>query len=284
MQRIGTVIVTHNNVTMLRYLIEDLLRQTRKPDEIIIIDNASSDETEFVQSEYPQLHYIRLHENLGSAGGYHEGLKAACKYNEFIWTLDDDLILNERALEYLEKWWNILKINVPLGAVRSWIGHQPESLKPIKISGFAWRGTYIKKSVILDVGLPFKEFFLYAEDEEYSLRISKKGYNMFLIPESLIAERRVEDKMILNIFGKRSFFYKEKFRYYYAFRNQINLYLRHKESYNLFKTFCYAIKVIFLFFLIKPNKSIGIVKAILDGVWDGLISKLGKNQKYLPPC
>jgi GT2 family glycosyltransferase len=283
MQRIGTVIVTHNNVTMLRSLINDLLKQTRKPDEIIIIDNASSDETELVHSEYPQLHYIRLHENLGSAGGYHEGLKAACKYNEFIWTLDDDLMLNERALEYLEKWWNILKINAPLGAVRGLIGHQPNLLKPIKISGFAWRGTYIKKSVILDIGLPLKEFFLYAEDEEYSLRIKKKGYNMFLIPESLITEQQVDDKIFLNFFGKKSFFYKEKFRYYYAFRNQTNLYLRHKEFYKFFRTICYAIKVIFLFFLVKPNKSVGIMKAILDGVWDGLISRLGKKIKYLPP-
>ncbi len=283
MQRIGTVIVTHNNVTMLRSLIEDLFRQTRRPDEIIIIDNASSDETELVRSEYPHIHYIRLHENLGSAGGYHEGLKAACKYNEFIWTLDDDLMLNERALEFLEKWWDILKINIPLGAVRSCVGHHPELLNPIKISGFAWRGTYLKKSVILDIGLPLKEFFLYGEDEEYSLRISKKGYSMFLIPESFIAERQVKDKIFLNIFGKKRFFYKEKFRYYYGTRNQTNLYLRHREYYKLFKTIFYSIKVIFLFLFIKPDRDMGKVKAILAGLRDGLISRLGKNTKYLPP-
>lgn len=181
MQRIGTVIVTHNNVTMLRSLINDLLKQTRKPDEIIIIDNASSDETELLRSEYPHLHYIRLQENLGSAGGYHEGLKAACKNNDFVWTLDDDLIIDKNALELLERWWRILEKNYRLGAVRCTMSRSLKSLDPIKINTFAWRGTLLKKEVILDVGFPLKEYFLYAEDDEYAHRIEKNGYVMFSI-------------------------------------------------------------------------------------------------------
>lgn len=282
MRQIGTVIVTYNNATMLRSLLEDLIRQTRKPDEIIVIDNASSDNTESLIREYPSINYVRLEENLGSAGGYYEGLKTACENNDFVWTLDDDMSLNENALEVLERWWGILEKNDQLGAVRSWVGHVPDLLDPIKINSFAWRGTFIKKEVILDVGLPLKEYFLYAEDDEYGHRITKKGYNMFFIPESQITERRIEDKMIFNIWGKRRLLYKDKFRFYYAFRNQIDLSLKYKESYKLFKTFCYAIKIVFLFILIKHIKSIGIVKAVLDGVWDGLSSNLGKNQKYLP--
>jgi len=281
-QRIGTVIVTFNNATMLRSLLEDLLSQTRKPDEIIVIDNASSDDTEAMIKEYPHFRYIKFEENLGSAGGYYEGLKTACENNDFVWTLDDDMSLNENALEVLERWWYILEKNGQLGAVRSWVGHVPDLLDPIKINSFAWRGTFIKKEVIQDVGLPLKEYFLYAEDDEYGHRITKKGYNMFFIPESQITEMRIEDKMIFNVWGKRRRLYKDKFRFYYAFRNQIDLYLRYKEFYNLIKTFSYAIKVIFLIIFLKHFKGIGIIKAVLDGIWDGLSSNLGKNQKYLP--
>ena len=114
-QKIGAVIVTYNNAPMLKLLLEDLLLQTRKPDEIIVIDNASFDNTASMIREFSSIRFTRLEENLGSAGGYYEGLKIACERNDFVWTLDDDMIVNEDALEVLEKWWGILNHthNVP---------------------------------------------------------------------------------------------------------------------------------------------------------------------------
>ena len=282
LQQIGIVIVTYNNASMLRSLLEDLLDQTRKPDEIIVIDNASLDNTESMISAYPAVRYMRLKENIGSAGGYYEGLKIASENNDFVWTLDDDMIVNKDAIEVLVRWWDILEKKHRLGVIRSWIGDAPESLKPFIIDSFAWRGTFLKKEVILDVGLPLKEYFLYAEDDEYAHRIIKQGYTMLTIPESQITERRTEDKMRLHGWGRQIVLYKESFRFYYAFRNQIALYRTYKECYNLFKTFCYAVKVT-LFFILKKNlKSIDLIKSVLEGVWDGLRLNLGKNPKYLP--
>ncbi len=283
MQRIGMVIVTYNNATMLKSLLGDLNRQTRKPDEIIVIDNASTDNTQSIVKEQYRVHYIRLEENIGSAGGYHEGLKVACERNNFVWTLDDDMSVKEDAIEQLEKWWHILENDYRLAALRSWVGTLPDAAKPRKIKSFAWRGTFLKKEVIIDIGLPLKDYFLYADDEEYSRRILKKGYDMFSIPQSKIQERRTSDKIRYNRVGKKIVLYKEKFRFYYAFRNQIDMYLRHREFYNLFKTFLYAAKVVFLFIIIKPFKSIGIITSVFDGIFDGVKSNLGKNQKYLPP-
>jgi rhamnopyranosyl-N-acetylglucosaminyl-diphospho-decaprenol beta-1,3/1,4-galactofuranosyltransferase len=283
-QRIGALIVTYNNVSMLRSLLKDLLRQTRRPDEIIIIDNASSDDTARMISEYPRLRYIRLHKNEGSAGGYYAGLKTASKHNDFVWTLDDDLILGRNSLELLERWWSILEKDYPLGAVRCITSDAYRLIKPIRINTFAWRGTLLKKDVILDVGLPLKKYFLYAEDDEYGHRIIKRGYVMFYIPKSLMAERRIRDKLILDIWGRRKFYYKDGFRFYYAFRNQIDLYLRYKETFNFVKTIYYAFFVIFIYIFFKPFKSIEIINAIIDGVWDGLHSRLGKNGKYMPSC
>ncbi len=281
-QKIGVVIVTYNNAPMLKLLLEDLLLQTRKPDEIILIDNASFDNTTSMIREFSSIRYVRLEENLGSAGGYYEGLKIACERNDFVWTLDDDMIVNEDALEVLERWWDILEKDYRLGAIRSWVGYAPELFRPKKINSFAWRGTFFKREVILDIGLPLKDYFLYAEDDEYAHRIIKKEYDMFMIPESHIKERRTDDKMRFYGWGRHIVMYKETFRFYYAFRNQIDLYRTYREYYNLFKTFCYALKVVFLFILIKNLKSIDLIKSVFDGVRDGLKSNLGKNQKYLP--
>ena len=39
MNRIAAVVVTYNNNEMLRCLMEDIMAQTRLPDEIIVVDN-----------------------------------------------------------------------------------------------------------------------------------------------------------------------------------------------------------------------------------------------------
>lgn len=283
MQRVGAVIVTYNNASMLKNLLEDLLNQTRRPDEIIVIDNASSDSTEsMIKGLFLSVHYVRLDENMGSAGGYYEGIKLACENNDLVWTLDDDVFVDKNALETLMKWLDILEKSEQIGVVRSWITESPSFSIPKRIKSFAWRGTLIKKEVIESLGLPRKEYFMYADDVEYSFRIVKNGYAMFWIPESHVIEKRKDDKIRLKLFRNETIAYADKFRLYYAFRNQINLHLNYHNWADLIVSLAYAIKVIILLTLIRRLNCINEIKAVAKGVWDGLRGKLGKNQKYLP--
>ena len=82
--------MTFNNAEMLRSVIGAVVSQTRKPDEIVVIDNASPDNTREVVKEFQDIRYIRLAENTGSAGGFYEGVKIASENNDFVLTLDDD--------------------------------------------------------------------------------------------------------------------------------------------------------------------------------------------------
>ena len=51
MNKICAIVVTYNRVELLKLTIEKLLKQTRKIDEVIIINNASTDNTgEFLES------------------------------------------------------------------------------------------------------------------------------------------------------------------------------------------------------------------------------------------
>ena len=102
--KITAVIVTYNRVELLRKSVAHLLAQSRKPDSILIVDNASSDETEAfcceLMKERKEIEYLRLLENTGGAGGFYTGIKVAIKRGaDYIWGMDDDAFAQREALE-----------------------------------------------------------------------------------------------------------------------------------------------------------------------------------------
>lgn len=280
--KIGVVIVTFNNSEMLQFVIKSLLCQTRMPDEIIVIDNASSDNTGSVVKNFPQIRYVCLTENTGSAGGFYEGIRIAIEHNDFVMTLDDDIELKSNALEAMEKHIISLSREHKLGAIRCWFYGQNSFEDVRKITDFAWRGTLINRDAIVDAGLPKKEYFLYAEDVEYSYRLGQRGWDMFIVPEHLMVNRRENDGLMIKVFGRDKSVYKDKFRHYYAIRNEINMYLTYRRWRKLMGTVMVALKNIVLFVVFKRMSSFGFIEAVIRGVLDGFRSKLGKNPKYLP--
>lgn len=121
--KVSAVIVTFNRKELLIKTIQSLYNQTRKLDNIYIIDNCSTDNTyeflvdnevinddEFDESiEYIQRNgiytYIRLPENTGGAGGFSRGIKIAHQEkNDWIWIMDDDIYPHEDAMYNYEKY------------------------------------------------------------------------------------------------------------------------------------------------------------------------------------
>ena len=120
-----------------------------------------------------------------------------------------------------------------------------------RITSFAWKGTILSKGAIMDVGLPKKEYFLYAEDADYAYRINQKGWDMFIVPEHLIVDKGKKAKLKVTVFGQDSLLYKERFRFYYAFRNQIDMYLKYRMWGMLIASLIYGLKIIILFIVLK---------------------------------
>ncbi len=76
------------------------MRQTYSQYEIILVDNASYDESvSFVREHYPQTKIVVLQENTGFTGGNIEGLKIAS--GDLIVLLNNDAVLEERWLEVM---------------------------------------------------------------------------------------------------------------------------------------------------------------------------------------
>lgn len=97
-----------------------VLVQTRAPDEVIVIDNASTDRTgiaashacleyggHIVDASRPQWSYVRNERNIGLVANFNRGLAMACPNSDFVHLLmADDLILPtfyERAIEALSE-------------------------------------------------------------------------------------------------------------------------------------------------------------------------------------
>ena len=105
--KITAVVVSYNRKELLVDCIKSILSQTRKPDQVVIINNASTDGTldtlkSMGYTTNPCIFIISMEKNIGGAGGFHEGIKYAYNNNaDWIWCMDDDCIPYPDALELL---------------------------------------------------------------------------------------------------------------------------------------------------------------------------------------
>jgi rhamnopyranosyl-N-acetylglucosaminyl-diphospho-decaprenol beta-1,3/1,4-galactofuranosyltransferase len=282
MNNVAAVIVSYNNSAMLQGLLGDIASQNRPPDRIIVVDNASSDGTqEAIKTQFPDIDYIRMPENTGSAGGYHHGMKAALEKSQYIWTLDDDVRLYPDTLEELLKGFESLKRCCKLGAVRSAGATHPED-HPTRLHIISWRGALFSTEAVSEVSLPLPEYFLYGEDLDFSLRLARKGYHCFWIPTSHCVENRNKGKIETRLFSHVNKIYSSPFRLYYAFRNQTAIYLKFGAFVSFCRTLLYGLKVISFCLIARCEGKSERIRAILMGISDGLGGRLGKNPLYDP--
>jgi glycosyltransferase involved in cell wall biosynthesis len=97
--RVTALVPTFNRSGFLKESLLSLLRQTRVPDEIIVIDDGSTDDTAQVVSSFgSQARYIRK-VNGGKSSALNLGLKQAT--GDLIYILDDDDIAADDAIELM---------------------------------------------------------------------------------------------------------------------------------------------------------------------------------------
>ncbi|MDA1317288.1 MAG: glycosyltransferase family 2 protein [bacterium] len=102
--KITVLITTYNRSELLKHAIQSVLNQTLKHIEIIILDDASPDDTKDVVASYidKRITYIRQKNNVGFTQNFIAGIKNAT--GEYVFLLsDDDMILRSNSLEVLYK-------------------------------------------------------------------------------------------------------------------------------------------------------------------------------------
>jgi GT2 family glycosyltransferase len=257
---IAVVVVTFNRKKLLAENIAALLQQTLLPDKIYIVNNQSTDGTEFLlQSlgylQHPLIRYILLEKNIGGAGGFYEGMKAAYDDGyEWIWVMDDDAEPTPTALEKLIKTQGALT-QTHVGILASTVvlpnkgicyvhrrRFDQRYLKEIpcpnseyqkeyfEIDIISFVGTLIRRDVIQEVGLPAKEYFISFDDTEYSLRVREKLWTILNVSESVILHKvQAPAQSTRRIALGR--------KYYFESRNYIDMLRRHKTLSVMFCSF-----------------------------------------------
>lgn len=202
---IAAVVVTYNRLVLLKECLDAISRQTYQVSSIIVVNNASTDgTTEFLQQiDDKQLVVKSFEKNIGGAGGFAEGISIATKMGvDAIWIMDDDTIPQADALHYLVR---ILSNKENIGFVNSKVVWTDGSIHQMNIPGYVHHddlggGIYAVRSasfvsllvpskIVREVGLPYREFFIWVDDAEFTSRIVKAGYKGYFTTSSVVVHK-----------------------------------------------------------------------------------------------
>lgn len=201
--RIAAVVVTYNRLELLKQCIESLRNQIHKLDEIIIVNNSSTDGTLEWLNQQNDLTVI-TQENSGSAGGQYTGIKTAYeKGYDWVWCLDTDVIPNLDALEMLVRTpefrehntgfltstiyytdGNLCYINMPYKKDEVPIVQSITKNNTIPVLSASFGSVLISIKAVAKIGFPIKDFFIWGDDVEYTFRIIDASFTGFLVATS----------------------------------------------------------------------------------------------------
>ena len=94
-KNVVAVVVTYNRRQLLETTLRGITSGTVQPAAVVIVDNASTDETADFLASYDgpvPTDTIRLQQNLGGAGGFVVGMERAVLDHaaDYVWIMDDD--------------------------------------------------------------------------------------------------------------------------------------------------------------------------------------------------
>jgi rhamnopyranosyl-N-acetylglucosaminyl-diphospho-decaprenol beta-1,3/1,4-galactofuranosyltransferase len=292
---VGSVTVAYNAVHILPPQIDVLLTQTRSIQEIVVVDNASTDGTcEMLAERYPQVTVLRLETNVGAAGGFAAGLNYAAleKKHNWVWLFDGDSVPPHSALETL-----LLNVDNPeVGMLVPMPIHEatgtiyPPALwrngfvkadldvvrEPIWFADVAVAsGSLVRSEAVERIGIPRADFFMDISDLEYCLRMRSRGYKIAVVTRCKM-NHQIGDTKAIRILGFRYAWHEHApWREYYISRNLVylarSLYPSLNTKWHMTRHLLRHVMVIALF----GNKKVESIKMVLQGIVDGWRGKLG---------
>ncbi|MGF3055825.1 glycosyltransferase [Microbacterium sp. YY-01] len=254
-QSAAIVVVTFNRSTLLAGLLRSIRDMQPQPGHVVIIDNASVDDTTEVVESFREtlgttLVYRKLETNTGGSGGFSEGMRTAYELGaEWIWLMDDDVEVVADGLARMGHWaprfksiqgrrydfdgspfyWQYRvaeRMGIPIPFAPA--GFDASGFKPMNSGCF--EGMFIHRSIVARIGLPDPRFFIYWDDQVYGWLASRQ--TMSVIVDEFVLRRTREIRqwdMGIRHLNASSNAYR-----YYIMRNRafIKHYYRHHGVYS----------------------------------------------------
>jgi GT2 family glycosyltransferase len=313
------VVVTYNRKALLLECLRGLSRQTTPLAGIVLVDNASTDGTpEFLYEqgiieqcppgESPKsreisstpkifsgkpLIYIRMPENTGGAGGFHEGLKRAYQEKtDWIWMMDDDIEPDAHCLEGLLSFSNISRCIHPRkyfldGTPHTWEGYydyrtgrrvfQPD-ISFAKGFSFCttntgcFEGMLVHRAIVDKIGYPDKRFFIGLDDSIYGF-LAHFHTPVLYVRDPFVIKKAPHDTSNSPI-SDRSLYYgmRNAFLFQTYINQKIPKYRGLRSFFLVVKFFDYALNI-----LQSRKKRWPAYKVLLRAVKDGVSGSYGKG-------
>lgn len=292
-KKIVALVVTYNRKELLEECINAILAQKYKIKNIVVIDNNSSDGTELLFKKEPyndeKILYHRLSNNIGGAGGFYEGIKYINENIEYdiLWLMDDDTIALPTTAEFAMDDWKLLPVNssflassvvgpdnepmnVPVissdkhkNGYPYWYEYLENGLVQIKTATFV--SLFISYKAIKNVGLPIKEYFIWGDDSEYTLRLTTNFGPAYFSGNSKVLHKRFNAKALSILFEEN----KNRIPMFsFLYRNMLLNAKKYGGKYAVLKlNINYFRQVIKIIFSSNVTFKFSKVKAILKGTY-----------------
>lgn len=232
------VIVSYNRRELLLESVQAVLAQTRVPDTVVVVDNASADgSADAIRAATPGVDLLVLPRNVGGAGGFAVGLAHAVARHgaDWVWLMDDDTVPHPEALDALLQ--AVERAGAVVGASRVlWTDGSDHPMNTPRQSPFASAaqkraaaaagGTAIRSTsfvsmlvradVVVEVGLPVADYFIWNDDFEFSTRMLRGRPGLFVPASVAIHKTRLLGSTDLDP-GPR---------FFYEVRNKVWLFTR----------------------------------------------------------
>jgi GT2 family glycosyltransferase len=295
---VTALIVTFNRRALLMQALSAIAGQTRPPDRILIVDNASTDGTrDLLQSEgwlqRQDVELLALNDNTGGAGGFSVGLKQAMENGaDWVWMMDDDAEPHPDALAELMRVatmpGNVYGSLATSGASTSWAMTLLETqTKTMLVSdfpacaevlGLPFLGILVHRELVERIGLPDAGLFIAGDDVEYCARARRAGARIFVAGKSHIEHPQSQPYPTRFLFHELTCLALPPWKRYYDTRNRILIARRHFGIRLLTQTLP-GLFVRWLATLRKEPRKWAQSWAFVAGLTDGLLGRKGKRHE-----
>ncbi|HEY2443955.1 MAG TPA: glycosyltransferase family 2 protein [Streptosporangiaceae bacterium] len=206
------VVVTYNRRELLLESLAAVYAQSRAPDAVIVVDNASTDGTaDAVRAGFPAAELAEVAHNTGGAGGFAYGMaRALAAGADLIWLMDDDTVPQPDALRELLAardhdrarppvlvasrvlWTDGREHPMNTPRTKPFVGKAERlaaaaaGCRPIRSASFV--------SILVDAaecqrrGLPVADYFLWNDDFEFTARLLRGNVGLFC-PASVVVHK-----------------------------------------------------------------------------------------------
>lgn len=251
MTTVAAVIVTYNRANKLSAVIKHVLSQTRQPDWVIVVDNASTDSTPAVLAPHVEegsVTVLRLPENTGGAGGFASGMARAYELGaDFVWIMDDDCYPDADALAELVrgydaahqglgvapsfacsvvKWTDggICEMNNP-GTTWDWARLLVRGQQAVLVAHCSFVSVLVPRWAMTRFGLPLKPYFIWFDDMEYTLRISRAAPGVQILTSTVVHDLATNHGVNFGQIDDANLW-----KYEYGIRNEGSYQLHHRGT------------------------------------------------------